>query len=55
MPSTDTARGKPVRLTLTPAEHDRLRVLAAQARVPMSEFVRQLVRKEISGKPARGP
>lgn len=40
----------PVRLTLPPEQHDRLRLLAAAARLPMSQYVRQLVLAKISEK-----
>jgi hypothetical protein len=50
MPKAYTAR-RPntvaIRLDVTPAERDRLRVLAAKAGVPMSEYVRLVVRKDL--------
>jgi hypothetical protein len=50
MPKSYTAR-RPglvaIRLDVTPAERDRLRVLAAGAGVPMSEYVRLVVRREL--------
>jgi hypothetical protein len=50
MPKAYTARQPglvAIRLDVTPAERDRLRVLAAGAGVPMSEYMRQLVRREL--------
>jgi hypothetical protein len=50
MPKAYTARQPgtvAIRLDVTPAERDRLRVLAAKAGVPMSEYVRLVVRKDL--------
>lgn len=50
---TKSDDGKPVRLRLDPAEHQALRVAAAKRGLPMSQFVRETVLREIS-KSAKG-
>ncbi len=37
----------PIRLGLTPAERDRLRIIAAQAGKPMAHYVRAVVREHL--------
>jgi hypothetical protein len=55
MPKAYTARQPglvAIRLDVTPEERDQIRVRAATAGVPMSEYMRQLVRRELR-RPAR--
>jgi predicted HicB family RNase H-like nuclease len=42
-----------VRLDLSPADHEALRIAAAQANVPMSKLVRRIVKKALADPVAR--